>query len=41
MIAWILGTLAIAALVFVLLSPLESLRWWADRGEREVLHPSA
>ena len=36
MIAWILGTLAIAALVFVLLSPLESLRWWADRGEREV-----
>ena len=36
MIAWVLGTLAVAALVFVLLSPLESLRWWADRGEREV-----
>ncbi|SHK01211.1 hypothetical protein SAMN02745244_03753 [Tessaracoccus bendigoensis DSM 12906] len=36
MIVWILGTLAVVALVFVLLSPLESLSWWADRGEREV-----
>ena len=24
--------------LFVLLSPLESLNWWADRGEREVAH---
>ncbi|MFT3886820.1 MAG: hypothetical protein QM713_01465 [Arachnia sp.] len=36
MIQWVFGILAVALLVFVLLSPLESLRWWADRGEREV-----
>ncbi|WP_297746649.1 hypothetical protein [uncultured Tessaracoccus sp.] len=24
--------------LFVLLSPLESLNWWADRGEREIAH---
>lgn len=36
MIGWVLGILAILLFLFVLLSPLESLRWWADRGEREV-----
>ncbi|NHB86045.1 hypothetical protein G7085_20020 [Tessaracoccus sp. HDW20] len=36
MIAWTLGILALILFLFVLLSPLESLRWWADRGEQEV-----
>lgn len=36
MIGWTLGILFLLLLLFVLLSPLESLRWWADRGEREV-----
>nr|WP_108872222.1 hypothetical protein [Tessaracoccus timonensis] len=28
----------LVVVLFVLLSPLESLNWWADRGEREVAH---
>lgn len=36
MITWALGILALILLLFVLLSPLESLRWWADKGELEV-----
>lgn len=36
MIGFVLAVLATAVFVFVLLSPLESLRWWADRGEVEV-----
>lgn len=36
MIWWVLGILAGLLLLFVLLSPLESLGWWADRGEGEV-----
>lgn len=38
MIAWTLGILGLLVFLFVLLSPLESLRWWADRGEKEVRH---
>lgn len=36
MISWVFGILVLLLLLFVLLSPLESLRWWADKGEREV-----
>lgn len=36
MITWTLGILALILLLFVLLSPLESLRWWVDKGEKEV-----
>ena len=36
MITWTLGVLGLMLLLFVLLSPLESLQWWVDRGEREV-----
>lgn len=38
MIALILGILVLLLFLFVLLSPLESLRWWADKGEEEVRH---
>lgn len=36
MITWILAGIALLVLLFVLLSPLESLRWWANKGEREL-----
>lgn len=36
MILWTLGVIAAFILILVLLSPLESLRWWADKGEVEV-----
>lgn len=36
MIAWLLGIAVLIVFLFVLLSPLESLRWWADKGEKEV-----
>lgn len=36
MISWVFGVLGLALLAFMLLSPLESLRWWADKGELEV-----
>lgn len=36
MIAWVLGILLGALVVLALLSPLESARWWADRGEVEI-----
>lgn len=36
MITWVLGILVLLLVFFVLLAPLESLRWWADRGEGEV-----
>lgn len=36
MILWILGIAALVAFLFVILSPLESLTWWADKGEAEV-----
>lgn len=36
MITWALGILVLLLVFFVLLSPLESLRWWADKGEKEV-----
>lgn len=36
MIAWIFGAALIALAVFALLSPLESVRWWATKGEEEV-----
>lgn len=36
MIWWFLGILVGLLALFVLLSPLESLSWWADRGEEEV-----
>ena len=36
MIVWTLGVLGLLIVAFALLSPLESLRWWADKGEREV-----
>src|SRR5699024_1791582 len=35
-ISWVFGILVLLLLLFVLLSPLESLRWWADKGEHEV-----
>lgn len=34
--SWILITLLVVVLAFVLVSPLESLRWWSSRGEEEV-----
>lgn len=34
--SWILITLLAVVLAFVLVSPLESLRWWSERGEEEV-----
>jgi len=34
--SWILITLAVVVLAFILVSPLESLRWWSSRGEQEV-----
>lgn len=37
MITWTLGGIAVLILSFVLLSPLESLRWWVDKGERELV----
>ena len=36
MITWLLGIAVLIVFAFVLLSPLESLRWWADKGEVEV-----
>ncbi len=36
MISWLIGSVAVILFLFVLLSPLESLRWWADKGEKEV-----
>ncbi len=36
MIGWILGIILLLVFIFVLLSPLESLQWWADKGEAEV-----
>ncbi|MFV0429370.1 MAG: hypothetical protein ACK5KO_08095 [Arachnia sp.] len=36
MIGWLLFATAAVVVGFVLLSPLESLRWWTDRGQREV-----
>ncbi|MDO5677747.1 MAG: hypothetical protein Q4G35_09615 [Propionibacteriaceae bacterium] len=36
MITWALGGIGLIVLAFILLSPLESLRWWADKGEREL-----
>lgn len=36
MIEWILGIIGLLLLLFVLLAPLESLRWWVDHGEREI-----
>lgn len=36
MIGYLLGIVALAVGLLVLLSPLESLRWWADKGEKEV-----
>ena len=36
MIAWMLLTVVVLVVSFVLLSPLESLTWWTRRGEREV-----
>lgn len=36
MIGWLIGTIAVILFLFVLLSPLESLRWWTDKGEHEV-----
>lgn len=37
MITWVLGGIAMVIVAFVLLSPLESLRWWADKGEQELV----
>ncbi len=36
MISWLIGSVVVILFLFVLLSPLESLRWWADKGEKEV-----
>lgn len=36
MIEWTLVVILALVVGFVLLSPLESLTWWADKGEREV-----
>ncbi|MBB1484707.1 hypothetical protein H5392_12670 [Tessaracoccus sp. MC1865] len=36
MISWVLGGAALMVAAFVLLSPLESLRWWADKGQAEI-----
>lgn len=36
MITWVIGGIVLVVLVFIVLSPLESLRWWVDRGEREL-----
>lgn len=36
MISWIFGIAALVAFLFVILSPLESLNWWADKGEEQV-----
>lgn len=36
MIGWIFGAALIALAIFALLSPLESVRWWATKGEDEV-----
>lgn len=36
MISVLLWILILILFLFVLLSPLESLRWWSDRGEKEV-----
>lgn len=36
MIWWILGIILLLLLLFVLLSPLESLSWWVEKGELEV-----
>ena len=35
-LAALLGIAVLIVFAFVLLSPLESLRWWADKGEVEV-----
>lgn len=37
MITWVVGGVVLLVFLFVLLSPLESLRWWADKGERELV----
>lgn len=36
MIGWLVVVVATLVLAFVLLSPLESLRWWSRTGQREV-----
>lgn len=36
MLVWILGTVGGLLLLFALLSPLESLRWWSTRGATEM-----
>lgn len=36
MISWVLGILFLLLFFFVLLSPLESLHWWAGKGELEA-----
>ncbi|GAA4902587.1 hypothetical protein GCM10025789_21670 [Tessaracoccus lubricantis] len=36
MITWVLGGAVLVVAAFVLLSPLESLRWWADKGQAEI-----
>ncbi|NLE96591.1 MAG: hypothetical protein GX596_01190 [Propionibacterium sp.] len=36
MIGWTLLALVVVLVLFVLLSPLESLQWWVAKGEREV-----
>ncbi|HLS15899.1 MAG TPA: hypothetical protein VK095_15430 [Beutenbergiaceae bacterium] len=45
MIAWVLGAGALLVLVFALLSPLESLRWWSRRTDAPLLntlvHPAS
>lgn len=38
MIAWVLGSGAVLVLVFALLSPLESLRWWSRRTDTPLLN---
>lgn len=34
--SWILTTVLLVVVGFVLVSPLESLRWWSNKGEQEV-----
>ena len=36
MITWALGIILVTVVVLAVLSPLESARWWADRGEVEI-----
>ncbi|MEZ5086078.1 MAG: hypothetical protein R2722_07450 [Tessaracoccus sp.] len=34
--SWILTTIVLVVVGFVLVSPLESLRWWSNKGQQEV-----